>query len=231
MYPAAEPSTRKRGPMCVGEAAHREVGADAARVREGEERVVGATPPGRRIDDSAAVSVAGPKSQRLVDEMAAEVEGDGRRPPRGARLLPAPLSAGATIARSVDSKRSTSTERAAASSLRTVRKSLSQRRFWKTISGSAAAAAAGAMSCSASATEAANGLSMTSAAPAASADRPCSRWTCAGDPRARRGRRCSASSSSGDATISVPGCSWAACARRAGSLVEMTSSAKRERPR
>ena len=56
------------------------------------------------------------------------------------------------------------------SSLRTVRKSPSQRRFWKIISGSPDASAGGAMSCSASATDAAKGLSMTRAAPAASAD-------------------------------------------------------------
>ena len=61
------------------------------------------------------------------------------------------------------------------------------------MSGRSAEAAA-AINCSASATDAAKGLSMTRAAPEPRAGRPCSRCTCAGEASTTRSKRCASSS-------------------------------------
>ena len=127
------------------------------------------TPPGRRIDSSAAVRRRRPEQlQRLVDEVAAEIEDDpGALAGRG-RVLPAL----AELRRPALERRLEAmhvAERALAEQLADGEEVAVPAAILEDDERQPGRAAA-AMSCSASATDAAKGLSMTRAAPEASAD-------------------------------------------------------------
>lgn len=104
--------------------------------------------------------------------------------------------------------------------LRTVRKSLSQRRFWKTVSGTCAACAA-ATSSAASADDGANGLSTTTATPLPMARFAYSTCVLFGVATTMRSR--SSSNSSSAVTILASGCAARACACRSGFAVTIAT--------
>ena len=122
-----------------------------------------------------------------------------------------------------DSRRTTSPSAPSARRRRTVRKSESQRRFWKTVSTRPAVRAFESRA-SPSATVGTKGLSTTTCSPASSAASARARWVDGGVPMTTRSRSAApANSSSVVGTTRAVGWSWVASAARSGSPVTMAS--------
>lgn len=207
-----------------GDGAGPQVGADAAGVGEGEEGVV--------VDDGAVAAGVDLGVDR-VDRSEQVIAWSTRWLPRSYRVPP--TSAGSASSRQPalgfgrnrsnrDSNRCTRPSAPSSTRRRTVRKSPSQRRFWKTES-SVPDCSASSHRASASSAVAASGLSTTVARPAARAARPSGTWVRLGEAITTRSRvSASASSWAGVSTARAPGCSWRSWARRSGLAVTTASS-------